>query len=207
MPEREQFRIGAEVRCSNGDICGEIRYLDVSRSAQRQHTLTHLAVEEKGRQGLGRLVPINQVQIDAQTSEVRFQGTMADFRKLEPSDVETFAPGTGAYNLYGPKQVIEEPEYDPLIPGEQVVGSTVPGASATEISDIVPPGDEEIGRHYPVHAGSHEFGRVHGVVTDPDHHVTHVLLGEWHELHHKEVAVPFGDQEHGRRRRIPFQHE
>jgi hypothetical protein len=192
MSEGAQFRIGAEVRCSTGEVCGEVRYLYVSRDA---HRLTHLAVEEKGRQGLGRLVPIDKVQIDSQTREIQFQGTMADFTKLEASDVTTFAPVTAAYKLYGPEQVIEEPEYDPSIPGEQVAGNTVPGRSATETSDIIPPGDEKIGRHYPVHAGSHKFGRVHGVVTDSDHDVTHVLLGEWHELHRKEVAVPFGDQD------------
>ena len=53
----------------------------------------------------------------------------------------------------------------------------------------------EIGRRYPVHVGSHEFGRVLGVVTDPGHHVTHVILGESHRLRHTEVAVPFGDQD------------
>jgi hypothetical protein len=30
MPESEQFRIGAEVRDRAGEVCGEIRYLNVS---------------------------------------------------------------------------------------------------------------------------------------------------------------------------------
>ena len=55
MPEAEEFRIGAVVRSANGEACGEVRYLDIDPDTRR---LTHLAVEEKGRQGLGRLVPV-----------------------------------------------------------------------------------------------------------------------------------------------------
>jgi len=193
MPESEQFRIGAEVRGRGGEVFGDIRYLDVSRDS---HTLTHLAVEEKGRSGLGRLVPVDDdhVHIDPKTHQIEFRGTMADFQTLDPSDVTRFVTGTEAWERYGDEQVVEKPEYDP-IPGEQVEGSSVPGFEPVGTSDVVPGGDVEIGRRAHVHAGSHEFGRVHGVVTGPGHHVTHVLLGEWHGLRHTEVAVPFGDQD------------
>jgi len=198
MPEAEQFRIGAVVRCASGEVCGEVRYLDIN---PRAHTLTHLAVEEKDRQGLGRLVPIGQAHVSRDPREIQFLGTMADFRKLEASDATQFAPDTEGYELYGPEQVVEEPEYDP-IPGEQVVGSTVPGWSETETFDNVPAGEVEIpsgdarrGHNFHIHAGSYEFGRVHGVLVDADHRVTHVLLGEWHGLRHEEVAVPFADQD------------
>jgi hypothetical protein len=192
MPEGEYFRIGAEVRCASGEVCGEVRYLDIS---WRAHTLTHVAVEESGRLGLGRLVPGGQVRNDPHTGTIQFLGTIADFRKLDPSDVTTYVPGSPPWAAYPGQQVVEEPEYDP-IPGEQVVGSSVPWKNApTETSEVVPPGDVEIDRHYPVHAGSHEFGRVHGVLVDPRRRVTHVVLAEWHGLRHKEVAVPFGDQD------------
>lgn len=190
MPEGAQFRIGAEVRCIGGEVCGEIRYLDVSRGS---HTLTHLAVEERGRVGLGRLVPVDDdhVHVDPKTHQIEFLGTMARFKTLEPSDVTTFVAGTKAWERYGDEQVVEN---DP-VPGEQVEGGSVPGFEPVATSDVVPDGDVEIGRGYPVHAGSHEFGRVHGVVTDPGHRVTHVLLGELHRLRHTEVAVPLGDQD------------
>ena len=198
MPEEEQFRIGAVVRCTSGEVCGEVRYLDINRHA---HTLTHLAVEEKGRLGLGRLVPAARVHVDSQTHEIQFLGTMSEFRELDASDVTEFAPDTEGYELYGAEQVVEEPEYEP-IPGQQVLGGTVPGFSATKTSDNVPEGDvavptgsAETGHTYHIHAGSHEFGRVHGVLADTGHHVTHVLLGEWHGLRHKEVAVPFTGQD------------
>ena len=193
MPEGEQFRIGAEVRCAGGEVCGEIRHLDVSRDS---HTLTHLAVEEKGRRGLGRLVPVDDdhVHVDPERQQIEFLGTMARFKTLEPSDETTFLTGTKAWERNGDEQEVDQPEYDP-IPGEQVEGSSVPGFQPVDTSDVVPGGDVEIGRSYPVHAGSHEFGRVHGVVTDAGHHVTHVLLGEWRGLRHTEVAVPFGAQD------------
>jgi hypothetical protein len=193
MPESEQFRIGAEVRGRGGEVFGEIRYLDVSRDS---HTLTHLAVEERGRLGLGRLVPVDDdhVRVDSKTHQIEFRGTMADFKALDPSDVTRFVTGTEAWERYGDEQVVEKPEYDPL-PGEQVEGSSVPGFEPVGTTDVVPSGDVEIGRRAHVHAGSHEFGRVHGVVTGPGRHVTHVLLGGWHGLRHTEVAVPFGDQD------------
>jgi hypothetical protein len=193
VPEGEQFRIGAEVRCTGGEVCGEVRYLDVSRDSR---ALTHLAVEEPGRVGLGRLVPVDgdHVRVDATAHQIEFFGTMARFMSLEPADVTRFVTGTKAWERYGDEQVVETPEYDP-VPGEQVEGSSVPGFEPVGTSDVVPGGDVEIGRSFPVHAGSHEFGRVHGVVTGPGHRVTHVLLGEWHRLRHTEVAVPLGDQD------------
>ena len=193
MPEGVQFRIGAEVRCADGEVCGEIRYLDVSRDS---HTLTHLAVEERGRLGLGRLVPVDDdhVRVDPTTRQIEFLGAMARFKALAPSDVTTFVTGTKAWERYGDEQVVDAPEHDPA-PGEQVEGSSVPGFEPVDTSDVVPGGDVEIGSRSPVHAGSHELGRVHGVVTGPGHHVTHVLIGEWRRLRHTEVAVPFGDQD------------
>jgi hypothetical protein len=198
VPEAEEFRIGAVVRCASGEACGEVRYLDIDPHTRR---LTHLAVEETGRQGLGRLVPIGQAHSDSQTHEIQFVGTAAQFRALEASDVTEFAPGTEGYALHGPEQVVEEPEYDP-VPGEQVAGSTVPGFSLTETFEQVPDGDVEIpsgdvrrGHDYHIHAGSHEFGRIHGVLVDADAQVTHVLLGEWHGLRREEVAVPFADRD------------
>ena len=92
MPEGEQFRIGAEVRCTGGEVCGEVRYLDINWDSR---TLTHLAVEERGRQGLGRLVPVDDdLHVDATTHRIEFPGTMARFNTLDPSDVTTFVTGT-----------------------------------------------------------------------------------------------------------------
>jgi len=182
MPEAAEFRIGAVVRCASGEPCGEVRYLDIDPHTR---TLTHLAVEDKGRQGLGRLVPVGRARGDGHTHEIEFLGSIAEFNQLAASDVTEFAPGTVGYERYGP---------------EQLAGSAVQGISQTETFEQVPEGDVEIpsgdtesGHDFHIHAGSHEFGRIHGVLVDADARVTHVLLGEWHGLRHVEVAVPFAD--------------
>jgi sporulation protein YlmC with PRC-barrel domain len=190
MPEDLQFRIGAEVRSIDGETCGEIRYLVINPDT---HKLTELAIEEKGRQGLGRLVRFGDVHVDPDMRAIEFLGTMADFSLLKTADVTQFAPDTVGYELYGPEQVVEEPEYSPE-PGEQVTGDSVLGVSYTETLDEVPRGYVEIRRHDPVHSGRHKFGQVQGVLIDPVHHrVTQVLLEVRHLVDRKEVAIPIDD--------------
>jgi hypothetical protein len=190
MSEDQQLRIGAEVTTADGQVCGEIRYLAVSRDG---HAVTDLSVEEKGRQGLGRLVPIGKVRVDPATHAVGFLGTMADFGKLDGSDLTEFAPGTAHYGLYGQEQVVEEPEYI-VGAGERVLGSDLAGVSATETFDTVPEGDVEIARGEQVSADGKTFGKVAGVLADPaGHRVTHVLLHLGHLVNRKDVAVPIGD--------------
>lgn len=189
MPEDQLFRIGAEVRCTDGEVCGEIRYLVVNPAT---HKLRDLAVEEKGRQGLGRLVPFGDVRIDPGKRSIEFLGTMADFRELKAADVTEFAPVTAGYEVHGAEQLTEEPEYRPE-PGE-VLGETLPGVSYSETFDEVPPGHVEIRRHDPVYAAGHKFGQVQGVLIDPvHHHVTRVLLEVGHLIARKEVAIPADD--------------
>jgi hypothetical protein len=189
MPEDQQFRIGAEVRYADGQVCGEIRYLVVNPATLE---LVELAVEEKGRLGLGRLVRIGDIRVDPDTRVIEFVGTAADFRELKAADVTEFAPGTAGYERYGPEQVVKEPEHS-AEPGE-VIGETFPGVSYTETRDEVPLGYVEIGRHESVHAGRRAFGEVQGVLIDSVHHrVTQVLLGIRHLVNRKEVAIPIGD--------------
>lgn len=189
MPEDQQFRIGAEVSCTDGEVCGEIRYLVVNPDTLK---LRDLAVEERGRQGLGRLVPFGDVRVDPDKRVIEFLGTMADFRELKAADVTEFAPDTAGYELYGAEQVTEQPEYLPE-PGE-VTGATAVGTSYSETFDEVPAGHVEIRRHDPVYADGHKFGQVQGVLIDPIHHnVTRLLLEVGHLMARKEVAIPIGD--------------
>ena len=58
MTEPSQFTIGAEARCSDG-VCGEVTRVVVDPVAR---AVTHLVVEPKHRQGLGRLVPLDLVE-------------------------------------------------------------------------------------------------------------------------------------------------
>jgi sporulation protein YlmC with PRC-barrel domain len=191
MPEDQQFRIGAEVRYADGQICGEIRYLVINPAT---HKLRELAVEEKGRIGLGRLVPFGDIRVDPDKHVIEFAGTAADFGELKASDVTEFAPDTVGYEHYGAEQIVEEPEYAPEPGEEEIIGDELPGTSYTETLDEVPRGYVEIRRHDPVRdADGHAFGEIHGVLIDSvHHHVTHLLVEVGHLVRRKEVAIPVG---------------
>jgi len=67
----------------------------------------------------------------------------------------------------------------------------IPHASRTDVQDVVPVGETEVGRGEHVHALDGEIGQVQGFLVDPgDHRVTHVLLQEGHLWGRKEVAIP-----------------
>jgi hypothetical protein len=59
MADATEFVIGAEVRCSDGAVCGETERVVVDPVAR---TVTHLVVRAKHRHILDRLVPIALVE-------------------------------------------------------------------------------------------------------------------------------------------------
>ena len=68
--------IGADVSCTDG-VCGKVSRLVIH---QRARTLTHLVVGD--RQFQGRLVPLNLVDVDATTGQIRLRCAIAEFEKL-----------------------------------------------------------------------------------------------------------------------------
>jgi sporulation protein YlmC with PRC-barrel domain len=184
MADTTPFTIGADARCTDG-ICGEVTRVVVDPVAR---AVTHLVVEPKGRQGLGRLVPLDLV--DATRSEIRLNCTMAEFEKLDSAEETEFVPGTPGYAAYGPEQVLAWP-YASLGGGPSVEGEAVDGTSETITYDAIPLGEVAVRRGQRVHATDGEIGMVEGLVIDPrNHHVTHVLLQEGHLWGRKEVAIP-----------------
>lgn len=179
------LKIGGDVSCTDG-VGGEVRRLIVDPAARK---VTHLMVEPKGRQGLGRFVPLDLV--DATTGEIRLRCTMAEFEKLGSGEETEFVPGSLGYNKDGPAQVISDPDYPGA--GDPVVdGNTVPGFSETETVDIFPEGKVEVRRGDHVRATDGDIGQIHALRIDRDSYdVTSVLLQEGHHLWgHKEVAIP-----------------
>jgi|ERR1700730_5727684 len=177
--------IGGDASCTDG-VCGEVRRAVVDPAARK---VTHLMIEPKGRQGLGRLVPLDLV--DATTGEIRLRCTIAEFEKLGSGEETEFVPGSLGYEKGGPAQVISDSDYPGA--GDPVVdGNIVPGFSETEIIDIVPEGTVEVRRGDHVHATDGDIGQIHALRIDRDSHdVTSVLLQEGHHLWgHKEVAIP-----------------
>jgi hypothetical protein len=175
-----QFRIGAGADCADGS-CGEVSRVVVDPIAR---TVTHLVVEPQHRHGLGRIVPLDLVDVVA--GGVRIRCTLAEFNKFELGMEAQFLPGAGGWAGYAPGQVLAWPYYN-LGPGTMGAGS----ASQVTAYDAVPLEEVAVRRGEHVRATDGLIGRVQGLVIDPDRHqVTHVLLQEGHLWGRKEVAIP-----------------
>jgi sporulation protein YlmC with PRC-barrel domain len=172
MAEMTQFAIGVEASCTDGD-CGEVSRVVVDPIAQ---AVTHLVVEPKHRQGLGRLVPLDLIEVSAEG--VRLNCTKAAFEKLDPAEETRFLPGNGGYEGYDAAQVLAWPYY----------GGNL---SQPIVYETLPVGEVGVRRGEPVQATDGHIGQVQGLVIDgANHHVTHILLQEGHLWGRKEVAIP-----------------
>ena len=169
MAEEANFAIGATASCSDG-ACGEVSRMIVDPATL---SVTHLVIEPKHRRGeRGRLVPLDLV--DATAGEIRLRCTLAEFDQLEPAEETELLEGAGGMGVGGASTPMG-----------------VPHAARTDVQDVVPLGETEVGRGEHVHALDGEIGQVEGFLVDPgDHRVTHVLLQEGHLWGRKEVAIP-----------------
>jgi sporulation protein YlmC with PRC-barrel domain len=188
MAQMSQFTIGAEASCADG-VCGEVSRVVIDPVAP---AVTHLVIEPRHHQGLGRLVPLDLV--DASAGEIRLRCTAAEFAELDPAEETQFVPGSSGYAAYGPDEVVSWPYYGLVGPGMSAgMDPGLVNVSLTVTYDTIPLGEVAVRRGEPVHATDGDIGRVHGLVIDPrNHHVTHVLLQEGHLWGRKEVAIPIG---------------
>lgn len=175
--------IESDVRSSDGSR-GELKGVVIDPAAG---TVTHLAVEPKGRVGLARLVPMELVDFTT-PGQIGLYCDQAQFQDLSPAE-ETLAEFVPGYDE--PVQL--------LAPGWQsaggpvIEGDMIPRTPEMETVPIVPSGEVEERRGGRVHATDGDIGRLLGLRIDPDRRqVTHVLIREGHLLSRKEVAVPFG---------------
>jgi sporulation protein YlmC with PRC-barrel domain len=186
MAQAMSFTIGARATCSDGPA-GMVKRVVVDPLAR---TVTHLVVEPRHRQGLGRLVPVDLAETAG--SEVALRCTVAEFERLDSAEETEFVPGTLGYEEYGPEQVLAWPYYG-LQGGRAgtVAGADAPGVSLTVTYDTVPEGEIDVRRGEPVYATDGPIGHVHGLVMDAaSRRVSHVLLAEGHLWGRKEVAIP-----------------
>jgi hypothetical protein len=187
-----EYTIGAEVTCSDG-VCGDLRRVVIDPVAR---VLTHLVVEPKHGQGLGRLVPIDLV--DATAEGIGLRCSAAEFDVLEDAEETHFLPEAGEQMGYGAGQALAWPYYGlgGGMGGMGMGGVGMGGVGMANypqviIDDRVPAGEVEVRRGEHVHATDGNIGRVQGLVIDPkDHHVKHVLLEEGHLWGKKEIAIP-----------------
>jgi sporulation protein YlmC with PRC-barrel domain len=185
MTDTTQFTIGADATCSDG-VSGKVSRVVIDPVAR---TVTHLVIEPNHRRGLGRLVPLDLV--DVTTGDIRLRCTLAEFAKLDAAEDTQFLAGTD-YAGYEPQQVLSWPYYagGGMNGGMGVGWEDIP---QTVTYDTLPVGEVAVRRGEPVHATDGEIGRVQGLVIDPrNHRVTHVLLQEGHLWGRKEVAIPIG---------------
>jgi sporulation protein YlmC with PRC-barrel domain len=209
MSEAAEYAIGVEVCCEQGP-CGELARVVVDPI---KRSITHLVVEERHGQALGRLVPIDLVQT-ATEQELRLQCTFEQFASLESAEETTFVQPPGGQWGYGQGQMLMLPFFGlggmGMLGGLGMggmgmgmgglgmgrmgmgMGGLGMGASQQAVTyDKVPPGEVEVRRGQHVHASDGPIGHVRGLVIDPsDHQVTHVLLDEGHLWGKKEVSIP-----------------
>ena len=172
--------IGSDAVCADG-YRGEVLAVVIDPAAR---TVTHLAVEPKGRTGLARLVPFDLV--GAAPGAVRLRCTEAEFKDLGAAEetLAEFVPGYGA-----PVQLLPPGWRGADSPA--VDGGTIPRIQEKETIDVIPPGEVEERRGDQVRASDGDIGHLHAVRVDPDSgRLTHLLVREGHVWTRKDVAVP-----------------
>jgi hypothetical protein len=165
----EIIEIGAGVRCSGGS-CGQVRCVVADPVAE---DVTHIVVEAKHGQGLGRLVPLDL--ISAAGNEIALNCALAAFEDLALAEEIQFMPRSVGYATHGPRETLTLPYY-----GLGLEARTASENAAQAIMhDALPLGEVGIHRGDCVHATDGEIGVVEGLVIERrTHHVTHVLLQE-----------------------------
>jgi sporulation protein YlmC with PRC-barrel domain len=186
MSQPETFTIGSQVACSDGEV-GELSRVVLDPVAR---AITHLAVEPRHRDGVGRLVPVELV--DSTDGQIRLRCTTADFDALDEADETRLLPVASGLWGYGSGELLAWPYYGAGAGGMASGASGLSPGPRIAVGDRVPVGEVEVRRGESVHATDGDIGRVQGLVIDPDHQVTHVLLDEGHLWGKKRVAIPVG---------------
>lgn len=196
MPQAQLFRLGADVRCADGD-CGKVRHLVIDPS---DDAVTHLVVQPGHRGEPGKLVPLRLVDAGIAYSakgEVQLRCTMAEFGQLDSAEATYFVRDDEDYEGYSPDTGVSWPYYPPQEARPPAVQRWSPGPSQAPppvTVDTVPdqlPGEDEVSRGEHVHAKDGDIGHVQGIVVDAaSGRVTSVLLREGHLLGRRTVLIP-----------------
>ena len=177
LMETTRLTIGADACCTDG-VCGVISRVVLDPV---ERVVTHLAVEPKHRLGLGRLVPLDRV--DVSRGGVRVDCTMAEFENLDHAEEMELLPASGGHADYTAGEALPQPYF-----GLRDILGEVPQPITY---DTIPSGEVEVRRGEPVHATDGAIGRIKGLVFDSGRHrVTDVLVEEGHLWSRMEIAVP-----------------
>jgi hypothetical protein len=177
----EVIAIGATALCTDGQ-CGQVRCVVVDPVAR---DVTHVVVETKHRKGLGRLVPLDL--LDVAGDQVTLHCDLATFEDLELAEQVQFMPRSVGYSTYKPQETLTLPYYGLGLAA--VTAAENPALVVTH--DTLPLGEVGVHRGDCVRALDGEIGKVEGLVIERlSHHVTHVLLQEGHLWGRRDVAIP-----------------
>ena len=174
MSDRQRFRIGSAVHCSDGRCGTLVRLLADPRS----ENVAHLVVEYGHRHRPTRLVPVDLV-LSAE-DEIRLRCSRAQFDALESAEEIEVVQSAPMPDLMGVD----------LAGGSRIDVYMAP-PSMKVVHECVPLGEVTIRRGTGVTASDGEIGTAQGlVVRSSDHHVTHVLVECGHLWDRKTVAIP-----------------
>ena len=182
--------LGAEVRCSDGDL-GELADIVIDPTTRR---VTHLVVEPKHEYFTPRLVPVELVG-SADTLPIVLTCSLEEAGKLEHAEEIAYLR-LGEFPVEDPRydvqvtEMLALPYYEGL--DMPTAGVTTYGQGVDVRYERVPKGELEIRRKSPVIASDgHRLGHVDGLVVS-EGAVTHVVLEHGHLWGKREVVVPIG---------------
>ncbi len=181
--------IGSEARTADDTISGYVKSVVVDRGTR---TVTHLVVEPEGREGLARLVRLDD-RVDAQDSTIRLGYTGAEFKSLTAAEdalAEVFNSGPIELAPEGWRPADDE---EPVVDGSKISPARAMFRGETDLVPVLLPAEEEEHRGDHVHATDGEIGQLRALRNDPGtHQVTHVhvLLKEGLLRRHQDVAIP-----------------
>jgi hypothetical protein len=208
--EEAEYAIGAQVYCEDG-ASGELVRVVVDPV---KRAITHLVVERRFGQEVGRLVPIDLVEA-ATERELRLRCTREKFEELEEAEETKFLQAPGGQWGYRQNQMLLMPFFalrgmgmggmgmgmggmgmggmgmgmGGLGMGGMGMGMGMGGMGMGASQQAV--SYDKVRRGQRVQATDGPIGHIRGLVIDPsDHHVTHVLLDEGHLWGKKEVSIP-----------------
>lgn len=180
---------GMAVESTDG-VCGELADVVVDPVHRR---VTHLVVKPRGLLEGTRLVPVDavvscdaHVMLSWSTAQI-LQATLVE--ETEFLQLESWPHQHDGWDV-GVLRVFAWPYY----PSSGFdYGSTLDvGLRGTVVTyDRVPEGTAEIRRASTVvSSDDHLVGHVDGLVLDPDHGITHIVLDHGHLWGHREITIP-----------------
>ena len=182
--------IGSEARTADDKISGHVKSVVVDRGTR---AVTHLVVEPEGREGLARLVRLDD-HVDARDSTIRLGYTEAEFKNLTAAEdalAEVFNSGPVELVAEGWRPADDEPAVD----SSKISPARAMSRGEIDLVPVLLPAEEEEHRGDHVHATDGEIGQLRALRIDPDtHQVTHVhvRLKEGLLRRHQDVAIPAG---------------